>query len=64
MDYRSLYLHFECGVYMQDVNIIKDIKEDFEEAINLSHLVTKKEASPKLLKGLWQAILRLFAPLM
>ena len=49
---------------MQDVNIIKDIKEDFEEAINLSHLVTKKEASPKLLKGLWQAILRLFAPLM
>ena len=45
-------------------NLIKDIKEDFEEAIKLSHLVTKKEASPKLLKGLWQAILRLFAPLM
>ena len=64
MDYRSLYLHFECGVYMQDVDITKDIKKDFEDAISKSHLVTKKEATPRLLKGLWQAILRLFAPLM
>ncbi|MCB6567377.1 phospholipase D-like domain-containing protein, partial [Desulfovibrio desulfuricans] len=29
LDYRSLYLHFECGVYMYDVPAIKDIKEDF-----------------------------------
>ena len=49
---------------MQDVDIAKDIKKDFEDAISKSHLVTKNEATPRLLKGLWQAILRLFAPLM
>lgn len=64
MDYRSLYLHFECGVYMENTNIIKEIKIDAEETIKKSHLVTKKEAKPRLLKGIWQAILRLFAPLM
>lgn len=64
MDYRSLYLHFECGVFMQDVDIIKDVKKDLEDAIDKSHLVTKKEARPSFFKGLWQAILRLFAPLM
>lgn len=64
MDYRSLYLHFECGVYMENTDIIKEIKKDLEETIKKSHLVTKKEAKPNFLKGLWQAILRLFAPLM
>lgn len=64
MDYRSLYLHFECGVFMQDVSVIKDIKKDLDSAINKSHIVTKKEAKPTFIKSLWQAILRLFAPLM
>lgn len=64
MDYRSLYLHFECGVFMQDVDIIKDVKKDIDEAIIESHLVTLKEATPSFFKGVWQAILRLFAPLM
>ena len=64
LDYRSLYLHFECGVFMQDVDVIKDIKKDLVDTIEESHLVSKKEATPKLLKGVWQAVLRLFAPLM
>lgn len=33
LDYRSLYLHFECGVYLEDVKVIKDIKEDLESSI-------------------------------
>ncbi len=64
LDYRSLYLHFECGLYLEDVSCISDIKKDLEDSIKKSHKVTKKEASPKLIKGIWQAILRLFAPLM
>ena len=64
LDYRSLYLHFECGVFMQDVDVVKDVKKDLVATIEESHLVSKKEATPKLLKGVWQAILRLFAPLM
>ena len=64
LDYRSLYLHFECGVFMQDVEEIKDVKKDLVDTIEESHFVSKKEAMPKLLKSVWQAVLRLFAPLM
>lgn len=64
LDYRSLYLHFECGTYFENVDCIKDIKKDVEDTINKSHEVTKKEAIPGLLKGIWQALLRLVAPLM
>lgn len=64
LDYRSLYLHFECGLYLEDVKCIKDIKKDLEDTIAISHQVTKKEATPNLFKAMWQAILRLFAPLM
>ena len=64
LDYRSLYLHFECGIFMQDVEVIKDVKKDLVDTIGESHFVSKKEAMPKLLKSVWQAVLRLFAPLM
>lgn len=64
LDYRSLYLHFECGLYLEDVDCIKDIKKDLEETILKSHKVTKKEATPGFIKNIWQALLRLFAPLM
>ena len=64
MDYRSLYLHFECGIYMQDTDVISDIKEDLNNTINKSHKVTELEAKSNFFKTLWQAILRLFAPLM
>ena len=64
LDYRSLYLHFECGIFMQDVEEIKDVKKDLVDTIEESHFVSKKEAMPKLLKSVWQAVLRLFAPLM
>ncbi len=64
LDYRSLYLHFECGIYLENVKCIKDIKKDFNETINKSKQVSKKEATPPFFKGVRQAILRLIAPLM
>ena len=64
MDYRSLYLHFECGCYLENVEAIKDIKKDLVKTIDECHLVTKKEANTGRLKSVGQAILRLFAPLM
>lgn len=30
LDYRSLYLHFECGLYLEDVACIKEIKRDLD----------------------------------
>ncbi len=64
LDYRSLYLHFECGVYLEDVDEIKNIKKDLMMAIKKSHKITEKEASAGFFKSIWQGILRLFAPLM
>ena len=64
LDYRSLYLHFECGCYMENVDVIKDIKKDMIETIEKSREVGKKEISPNFFKWVWQALLRLVAPLM
>ena len=64
MDYRSLYHHFECGCYFENVDIIKDIKKDVVETINKSHLVTKNDQKMNVLKSFGQSILRLFSPMM
>ncbi len=63
MDYRSLYLHFENGIYMENVKEIKHIKEDFEKSFSDSKKLSDKDVKVGFLKSLWQSILRLFAPL-
>ena len=64
LDYRSLYLHFECGCYLENVKEIEDIKKDLLDTMEKSHQVSKEEVSFSLLKSIWQALLRLVAPLM
>ena len=63
MDYRSLYLHFENGIYMEKTSSIKDIYQDFEETFKDSKKLEDKDVKTGPIKSLWQAILRLFAPL-
>ncbi|MBQ7667930.1 MAG: cardiolipin synthase [Clostridia bacterium] len=64
MDYRSLYLHFECGCYIENNEVVMDIKKDALDTIEKSYEITKKEVNPNAIKGFWQALLRLVAPLM
>ncbi len=64
LDYRSLYLHFECGCYMEGVDVIKDIKKDLIDTMEKSAEVSKSDANPKFFKSIWQSVLRLVAPLM
>ena len=64
MDYRSLYLHFECGCYIENHPVVKDVKKDALETLEKSHEITKQEAKSALSKEVWQAFLRLLAPLM
>ena len=64
MDYRSLYLHFECGCYFEKAPVIKDIKKDALETMEKSLLVNENMKKPNKLKSFWQSVLRLFAPLM
>ena len=64
LDYRSLYLHFECGLYMENTNCIKDIKKDLVETISNSQELSKENVKPSFIKGIIQSLLRLIAPLM
>lgn len=65
LDYRSLYLHFECGVLLYKNSSVLKIKEDF-----LSILKKSKEISLEDTKKVtWmtriiRAILKVFSPLM
>lgn len=65
LDYRSLYLHMECGTFMYKCSSINDMKKDFLSSLKVSKEITKIEYN-KLSKGrrLYWAILRLFAPLL
>ncbi len=63
MDYRSLYLHFENGIYMEDVSEIGEILKDFKETFKDCKQLNDKDVKSGFIKSLWQAVLRLFAPL-
>ncbi|MDR2932120.1 MAG: cardiolipin synthase [Oscillospiraceae bacterium] len=64
MDFRSFYLHFECGVTFYNARIIGAVKKDILDCQRLSHLVSVQEASHvKLTTRLIRAVLRVFAPL-
>lgn len=65
LDYRSLYLHLENGVFMYKCDCIVDMKNDFESSIEVSENITL-ERYKKIQKGkkiIW-SLLRVFAPLM
>lgn len=64
MDYRSLYLHFECGVYLYKCKCINEIKKDVINTISRSRQFTEKDIKGGRRNSLFQAILRVFAPLM
>ena len=65
MDYRSLYLHFECGIWLYRSSCLLDIKKDFLETAEISQEITTEEQK-KISWGtlLIQSILRVFSPLM
>lgn len=64
MDYRSLYLHFEDGVFLYQSEVIQEMLEDYEGMLAISKEVTElyKYKSDRLPLG--QSILRIFAPLL
>ncbi|MBE6023975.1 MAG: cardiolipin synthase [Cellulosilyticum sp.] len=65
MDYRSLYLHFECGTWLYKTSTVAAIKQDFEDTLKVCQRITLAECKQvSLWKRLVRSILRLFAPLM
>ena len=65
LDYRSLYLHFENGVWMYGCSAVGDVKKDFEQTFLACEEVTEKYKSRRtasLRAG--QYLLRLISPLL
>ncbi len=64
-DFRSLYLHYECGVYIYGNGVIDDIEADFENTLEKCRLFTQKDYNRlKVLYRLAGRVFRIFAPLM
>lgn len=65
LDYRSLYLHFECGAFIYNNSEIDRIERDFQQTLAKSHKVTLIEVYNRtLLTKIAGQVLRLIAPLM
>lgn len=64
MDYRSLYLHFECGTYFYKTSLVKHLKEDACRTMEQSREVHMSDTRQGFFGGLLCAVLRLFAPLL
>jgi len=64
LDYRSLFLHFECGVLLCGSSAIKDIKRDFAETLEKCREITLEDCKANVIVGIFRMMLRLFAPLL
>ena len=64
LDFRSLYLHFECGVLIYASETIAAIKEDFLRTLPSSQEMTLKDCAKNAFQRIVSDILRIFAPLM
>lgn len=64
LDFRSLYLHFECGVRMYDSRAVSEAKEDFLKTLEICHRIKIDDCKSSLPMRIFQDIMRIFAPLM
>lgn len=65
MDFRSLYLHYECGAVLYGGKAVLDVRDDFERTLGRCDAVSPGEYRPRGVLGrLCLQVLRLFAPLL
>ena len=65
LDFRSLYLHFECGVWLYGCDAVRTIRDDYLETLKVCTEIKPETIKKHGLFGrLYREILRLYAPLM
>ncbi len=65
LDYRSLYLHYECAAYLYKVPALADIKADFKDTFEKSQLIAAADIKNRpLISRIAAALLKIVAPLM
>lgn len=65
LDYRSLYLHYECASWLYKTKSVFEVRDDYIETLKTSQIITHADFNliPWYKKILF-AFLRIFAPLM
>ncbi len=64
LDFRSLYLHFECGVWMYKTGAVSQLKKDFLDTLAICHKVTAEKCKGNIFTRFFGEIAQLLAPLM
>ena len=64
LDFRSLYLHFECGVWLYKSKAVMEVRDDFIETLEKCYQVTEEDCKNNAIIRFIQEVFRLFAPLM
>ena len=65
LDYRSLYLHFECGVWMHGTDSVADIYGDYVEMLKSCNEITAEMcAKVNIFRRIFRSVMVTFAPLM
>ena len=64
LDFRSLYLHYECGLLLIKTNSVMQLKDDFTATISKCAEVTSEDLKQSFFWHLFDAVIRVFSPLM
>lgn len=65
MDYRSLYLHLECGAYFYETQVSRQVEEDFQKILAQSREITEEiyQDFPFYQRAIGR-VMRIIAPLL
>lgn len=65
LDFRSLYLHYECAAWMYKSSAVLEVRDDYRRLLTISSPVTIEECmNVSVFRKILNAVLRIFAPLM
>lgn len=64
LDYRSLFLHFECGVLMYGCDAVRELYEDCVDTMEKSREITLCNIKEYYRGTMFDAILRILAPML
>ncbi len=65
MDYRSFYLHYECGVVINEHPVVSEMKKDFIDTMKISKKLNYEEWKKRPLgQKIMQQVLKVFSPML
>ena len=63
LDFRSLFLHYECAAWFWKGPVVRDVKKDMESVFAASQRITPEEAKRIVPRRPLPAILKVFSPM-